>query len=119
MTTKIVDFMARGSARTVASAIETFAAERRLVTALVVPWESSPTTVNMSVTATRGDGWAIEHTNLGTITLVDVDGQRTRVVIADQTRQPDVHEPDQPVPHKPASALTAFARQIEQRFAER
>src|SRR5687767_9553464 len=81
MTPAIVEFTARGSARAVSAAIEAYAGERRVVTALVVPWESDAATLRMAVTATKSDGWAIEHTNLGTISLADLGGERTRVAV--------------------------------------
>lgn len=123
MRSPILEFTAHGSARAVARAIEAYAAERRVVSALVVPWESDATVLSMAVTSTRGDGWAIEHADLGTIALADLGGDRTRVAVIG-------HEPDQPEPGQPeldqpvtdtrdrrAGVLSAFARQIEQTFA--
>lgn len=113
----IVEFMAQGSARAVSSAIEACAAERRVVSALVVPWESDATTLRMAVTSTKSDGWAVEHTNLGTITVADIGGDRARVaVVAVELDQPDADRPDQPARSRPADPLTAFARQIEQKL---
>jgi hypothetical protein len=118
MRSPILEFTAPGSARAVARGIEAYAAERRVVSALVVPWESDATVLSMAVTSTRGDGWAIEHANLGTIALADLGGDRTRIAVIG-------HEPDQPEPDHPATdtrdrragVLSAFARQIEQTFA--
>jgi len=45
------------------------------ITAIVVPWEGTATTMSMAVTSVRADGWAIEHTNLGT-NPADRSGQR-------------------------------------------
>jgi hypothetical protein len=101
----IVDFTARGSNRALASAIEQLAAERRVVNALVVPWESDATTVRMAVTATKVDGWAIEHTNLGTVALADVGTDLTRVVVTAESGSDS------------SSMLVAFARQIERKLA--
>jgi hypothetical protein len=99
----IVEFTAAGAARTVAAAIEAYAAERRVVSALVVPWESDAVTLRMAVTSMKGDGWAIEHTNLGTISVADLGGDLVRiaVVAADGSGS----EP-----------LRAFARQLERKF---
>ena len=72
------EFLASGSPRVVSRAIEEYARAQGNVTALVVPWESSSTTLSMAVTSVKSDGWAIEHTNLGTITLA-ADGDATRV----------------------------------------
>lgn len=100
----IVDFTAQGTTRELASAIEQLALERRAVTALVVPWESDAATTRMAVTAAKGEGWAIEHTNLGTVSLADLGSQRTRVVVTG--------EPGQDA----SPVLISFARQIERRF---
>jgi len=78
-----LDFRASGSPRSVAQAVEEFARASGNVTALVVPWESSGDRLNMAVTLVKTDGWAIEHTNLGTITLTP-DGAATRVEVVDQ-----------------------------------
>ena len=97
----IVDFTVPGTTRELASAIEQLALERRAVTALVVPWESDAATVRMAITASKGEGWAIEHTNLGTVSLADAGSARTRVVVTGA--------PDQTAP----PVLISFARQIE------
>ena len=39
-----------------------------------MPWESDASTLSMAITAVKIDGWAIEHTNLGTITLTAESG---------------------------------------------
>jgi hypothetical protein len=114
----IVEFTARGSAQAVSAAIEAYAAERRVVTALVVPWESDAATLRMAVTSTKSDGWAIEHTNLGTISLADLGGERTRVAVLaapvvkdnnNTNRELDLHDEQRKL-------LTAFARQLERKF---
>lgn len=79
------------------------------MSALVVPWESDATRLNMAVTAVKADGWAIEHTNLGTITLTDLGDERTRVAIVP-------HESDHPDRERLADALSTFARQVQQRL---
>lgn len=102
----IVDFTTRGTTRELASAIEQLALERRVVTALVVPWESDASTLRMAVTATTGDGWAIEHTNLGTVSLADLGSERTRVVVTGESGR------------EASAPLVAFARQIERRLGQ-
>ena len=77
-----MEFIAAGSPRVVSRAIEEFARSQGHVTAIVVPWESDDTTLSMAVTAVKSDGWAIEHTNLGTIRLVDAGQDRTDVAIS-------------------------------------
>jgi hypothetical protein len=102
----IVDFTAQGTTRELAAAIEQSALEHRVVTALVVPWESDAETTRMAVTATKGEGWAIEHTNLGTVSLAALGSERTRVVV---TAEPG---------HEASPMLVSFARQIERRFGQ-
>ena len=115
--TLIVDFTARGSARAVSAAIEAYAAERRVVTALVVPWESDATTMQMAVTSTKSDGWAIEHTNLGTISLTDLGGERTRVVVLAALVVEDAHASRAlDLEDEQRRLLTAFAGQLERKL---
>jgi hypothetical protein len=103
------DFIVAGTPQVVSRAIEEYAIQQRTVSALVVPWESDRVTLSMSVTAVSGDGFAIEHTNLGTIRLTDLGGDRTRVAIA-------VADPNHPEPHKLALLFERFARHVQKRF---
>jgi hypothetical protein len=92
----------------VSRAIEECARAHGAVTAIVVPWESDAATLRMAVTAVKSDGWAIEHTNLGTIRLSNAGPARTAVAIAAEV-------PDQPEP--PLTALfERFVRQIQRHF---
>src|SRR2546428_7763305 len=102
------EFVANGSPRVVSRAIEEYARGQGRVTAIVVPWESDATTLRMAVTAVKSDGWAIEHTNLGTIRLVDVGQERTEVAIA-------AEPPDHPEPQKLAAVFERFVRQVHSR----
>jgi hypothetical protein len=104
-----IEFTAAGSAQVVSRAIEEFARAQGHVNALVVPWESDATRLSMAVTSVKADGWAIEHTNLGTITLTAVGDDATRVAI----------EPPSPTAQEPALAATfdRFARQLHSKFA--
>src|SRR6266487_3175517 len=77
-----MEFVAGGTARDVSHAVEQLAHAQGHVSAIVVPWEGTATTVSMSVTAVRADGWAIEHINLGTITLTDRGDGTTAVAVA-------------------------------------
>ena len=103
-----VDFSARGSPKSVSDAIETFARAQGHVAALVVPWESTPSMLSMAVTSVKIDGWAIEHINLGTITLT-ADGDGTRVAILGH-----------PIAHDSQAKLTKvfdqFAHDLRQRL---
>jgi hypothetical protein len=105
-----VEFIVGGSPRHVARAIESHVDHHRAVSALVVPWESDDATVSMAVTLAKGEGWAIEHTNLGTIRLTDIGNDRTRVtaVTVDESGDPEGEEL--------ARVFSDFARQIKSRF---
>jgi hypothetical protein len=106
---EIVTFTATGSPDVVSRAIEEYARGEGHVTAIVVPWECDGTTLSMAVTAVKSDGWAIEHTNLGTIRLIDAGQARTRVAIA-------AEPPDHPEQQSLTAVFARFARQIENRF---
>jgi hypothetical protein len=104
-----IAFIAAGSPRVVSRAIEELARSQGHVTAIVVPWESDATTLSMAVTAVKSDGWAIEHTNLGTIRLVDAGHDRTGVAIT-------AGLPDHPEPQTLAAVFDRFVRQVQSRF---
>jgi hypothetical protein len=104
-----VTFTALGSPPAVSRAIEEYARGDGRVAALVVPWESDRTAVSMAITAVRREGWAIEHTNLGTIRLTDAGPERTRVSIAAEPA-------DHPEPQQLAAMFDRFAKQVETRF---
>jgi hypothetical protein len=63
----------------VARAVEEYARATGRVGALVVPWESDATTLSIAVTSVKADGWAIEHTDLGTIRVTAVGANATSV----------------------------------------
>ena len=107
---EVANFTAKGPAKSLAGAIEAYALAEGHVSALVVPWESSPRRLSMAVTAVRGEGWAIEHTNLGTVILTDLDGASTRVVVSGAEGGSD------PARQKLAAVFEAFARQLRTRF---
>ena len=103
------EFTVKGPARVVSRAIEQYAQAQGHVSAIVVPWEGSAGTVSMSVTSVRADGWAIEHTNLGTITLTDLaDGQTAVAVTAD--------DPDQADKARLIAVFGRFAEQLQRHF---
>ena len=89
--------------------MEEYARGQGHVTAIVVPWESDDTTLRMAVTAVKSDGWAIEHTNLGTIQLIDAGAERTAVAIA-------AEPPGHPEQEQLAGVFDRFVRQIQSRF---
>ena len=84
MSEKLFEFMTAGSPRAVSGAIEQIAVGQGSLTAIIVPWESDRTTLCMAIASTQGEGWALEHTNLGTIRLTDSGNEMTLVeVLAD------------------------------------
>jgi len=105
----IVTFTATGSPQVISRAIEEYARGQGHLTAIVVPWESDKTTLSMAVTAVKSDGWAIEHTNLGTIRLIDAGHERTEVAII-------AEPPDHPEPHKLAAVFDRFVQQVQSKF---
>src|ERR1700730_17148872 len=105
----MVTFIATGSPQVVSRAIEEYARGQGSLTALVVPWESEGTTLSMAITAVSIDGWAIEHTNLGTIRLIDAGQERTEVAIA-------AEPPDHPERQKLTAVFDRFVRQVQGRF---
>ena len=90
----------------VSRAIEQYAGGQGRLNALVVPWESDRVTLSMAVTAVKSDGWAIEHTNLGTIRLTDLGNDLTRVAVV-------AHEPDHAEKQKLVTLFDTFAREIQ------
>lgn len=107
MSRLILEFTAAGSPDGLSRAIEEQARLQRMLSALVVPWESEKGALSMAVTAVKGDGWAIEHTNLGTIRLAPLDGGATRIAVsADESPAADAAKREQ--------VLSAFARQLQE-----
>ena len=86
----MVSFTVSGAPKVIARAIEEYARTQGHVSAIVVPWESTPDVLSLSVTSVRTDGWAIEHINLGTIRLSDSGSERTGVAVA-------AEPPDHPI----------------------
>jgi hypothetical protein len=109
MQKEVIEFTATGSPRVVSRAIEQYATGRGSLNAIIVPWESDPVTLSMAVTSSKADGWAIEHTNMGTIRLTDMGNDLTRVAIA-------ADEPDHAEKQKLAALFDGFAREIQTRF---
>jgi hypothetical protein len=104
-----ITFTVSGSPRVVSRAIEEYARTQGHVSAIVVPWESNAATLSMAVTAVKSDGWAIEHTNLGTIRLVDAGQDQTEVAIAAEA-------PDHPDRQKLSAIFERFVREVQTRF---
>src|SRR4051812_20258565 len=102
-------FVAKGSPKEVAQAIEQYAHGQGSVTAIVVPWESTRTMLSMSVTSVKADGWAIEHTNLGTVTLTDAGEGTTAVAIT-------AHDSGRADGSQLSGVFSRFAEQLQQRL---
>ena len=106
MPQEILHFTVSAPPSVVSRTIEQYAAGQGRLNALVVPWESDPVTLSMAVTAVKSDGWAIEHTNLGTIRLTDLGNDLTLVDVV-------AHEPNHAEKQKLVMLFDAFARNIE------
>ena len=109
MNEEILQFTAIGSPRDISHAIEGFATSQGSLNAIVVPWESDQVTLSMAVTSVKGEGWAIEHTNLGTIQLMGLGSDLTRVTILS-------HEPDHSEKKKMIALFEGFARNIKNKL---
>ena len=107
-----IEFTTTGSPPVISRAIEQYATGQGSLHAIVVPWESDDVTLSMAVTSAKAEGWAIEHTNLGTIRLTNLGNDMTRVVIAS-------HEPDHIENQKMLALFNGFARQIQSRLQVR
>ena len=94
----------------ISRAIEEYARSQGSVNALVVPWESDASTLSMAVTSVTIDGWAIEHTNLGTIRLTAIGDEATRVAI----EAPDPATCGEP---QRAAVFDRFAAQLQKKLA--
>lgn len=106
MSEELIEFNVPGSPRDISAAIEQLATGQGSLNAIVVPWESDNATLSMAVTSARADGWAIDHTDLGTILLTNLGNDTTRVSFS--PREPN---------HADRKRLTAlfdgFARQLQ------
>ena len=109
MNEKISEFTASGSPSVVSRAIEQLTSGPGSLNALVVPWQSDDATLTMAVTSAKGEGWAIEHTDLGTIQLTDMGNDLTHVEI--RARELDASEK-----LKLAPLFDGFASQVQNRF---
>lgn len=109
MDEQVLEFTADGSPKDLSRAIEQYAVGQGNLNAIVVPWESECATLSMAVTSQRIDGWAIEHTNLGTIELSDLGNRLTRVAVVAHA----AGHADKP---KLAALFSGFARGVQARF---
>ena len=105
----IVEFIATGTPRSLAQSVEQHATRLGAVAVLIVPWESDEGTLSMAVTLVNTDGWAIEHTNLGTVTLTDLGHDHTRIALFAKVD-------DHPERERLTPLLDTFGRQIQERF---
>jgi hypothetical protein len=109
MNPEIIEFTVHGSPRALAPAIEQHAAGMGSLQAIVVPWESDNATVSIAVTSAKGEGWAIEHTNLGTVKLTDIGNNTTRISIMS-------HQPEHTEGRGMLALFDGFARQIQSKL---
>jgi hypothetical protein len=109
MSEEIIEFTVSGSPRVISRAIEEYAAGHGSLHAIVVPWESDDVTLSMAVTSAKADGWAIEHTNLGTVRLTDLGDDSTRVAFTPA-------EPDHAEKKRLVALFDGFARQVQNRL---
>jgi hypothetical protein len=114
-----IEFVAKGAPKELASAIEQYAHGQGSVTAIVVPWESTKTVLSMSVTSVKADGWAIEHTNLGTVTLTESGNGMTAVAVTAHDRGAGGGGDDPIAKQKLANVFDRFALEIQKQFAAR
>jgi hypothetical protein len=105
----MASFTVSGAPAVIARAIEEYARSQGHVSAVVVPWESTPALLSLSVTSVRIDGWAIEHINLGTIRLSDHGGDRTDVAVA-------AEPPDHPEQQKLSIVFDRFVTGLQRRL---
>jgi hypothetical protein len=105
-----MEFLTAGTTHDVSRAIEEYATAGGHVHALVVPWESQGTTLSMAVTSVKADGWAIEHTNLGTITLTERGDDLTGVAIS-------AEDPERLESPQLAAVFDRFAHQLQAKLA--
>jgi len=109
MSDEIIEFTVSGSPRVISRAIEEYAAGHGSLHAIVVPWESDDVTLSMAVTSAKADGWAIEHTNLGTVRLTNLGDDSTRVAFTPA-------EPDHAEKKRLVALFDGFARQVQNRL---
>ena len=109
MSEKLFEFVTQGSPRALSGAVEQLAVGQGSLTAIVVPWESDRTTLSMAIASTQGEGWALEHTNLGTVRLIDLGNETTRVeILADLQNHPENQ--------RLAKAFARFSSEIQSRL---
>ena len=106
MREEIVEFTVAGSTHAVSSAIEQYATRHGSLQAIVVPWESDNVTLSMAVTSATVDGWAVQHTDLGTIRLSSLGNDLTRVTFA-------AREPNHADKKRLLALFEGFARQVQ------
>lgn len=109
MSEEIIEFTVSGSPRVISRAIEEYASGHGSLHAIVVPWESDDVTLSMAVTSAKADGWAIEHTNLGTVRLTNLGDDSTRVAFTPA-------EPDHAEKKRLVALFDGFARQVQNRL---
>ena len=104
----MIEFVASGSPRALSRTIEEFAADQRLVSAIVVPGRATPR-ISACPSQPRPATGGPSSTYLGTIRLIDLGNDRTRFAAEADV---EVH-PDQP---KAAALFERFVQQLQGRL---
>jgi hypothetical protein len=63
----------------------------------------------MAIASTQGEGWALEHTNIGTVRLTDMGNDTTRVEILSDLQNHAEHQ-------KLANLFARFSSQLQSKF---
>ena len=106
---ELLNFTVPGSPREVSPGGLECALGQGSLSANVVPWESDRSAVTIAVTSTQGEGFALQHTDLGTIRLTEAGSEMTRVEII-------AHHPDQGEKKSLAAHFVRFANHVQSRF---
>jgi len=106
---ELLNFTVSGSTREISRVVQECAVGQGSLSAIVVPWESDGTTITIAVTSTQGEGFALQHTDLGTIRLSQAAADMTRVEII-------AHHPDQGEKKSLAAHFVRFANHLQTRF---
>jgi len=106
---ELLNFTVPGSPREISRAVEECAVGQGSLSAIIVPWESDRSTVTIAVTSTQGEGFALQHTDLGTIRVSDAGDATTRVEII-------AHHPDHGEKKSLAAHFVRFANHVQGRF---
>jgi hypothetical protein len=106
---ELLNFTVSGSPHEASRAVQECSVGHGSLSAIVVSWESDRSTVTIAVTSTQGEGFALQHTDLGTIRLTEAGRDMTRVDII-------AHHPDHGERKSLAAHFIRFANDLQARF---